>query len=683
QGQGCVWGRVIEGRGLMWGVMRVAGKLGKRVYMGLAGKIMENDPLDKLARLHLNRIVARHVIPVSIICVHDGRFTSNFWRSFQKALGTDISMSTTYHPETDVQSERTIQTLKDMLRACVIDFGKGWVKHLPLCEISYNNSYHSSIKAAPYEALYGQKCRSPSYADLKWKPMEFEIRDKVMLKVSPWKRVVRFELSRVRHTFHVSNLKKCYADEPLVMPLEGIYVDDRLQFVEEHVEIMEREIKRLKRSHIPLVKVRWNSRRGPEFTWEREDSFRKKYPHLFINRVTSSTTRLTSYASDDDEILTKQVLQDIMEEVSLTINEAKLKKIVDEMMRQRCTSGDEHQYRIDQMKNFLKRIKKHEMFSIIYEAMHGIIYKNSKKEKRVMRHSEIHKFCDETLNRVLEGLKSYNNDVKYGYIQKDLTKDEVGYLKLFEEEIEVRMKYRRQMRRYEMKIRHKNVVQFIGACIEPSKLYIVTGNFYEFALDKVVMKVADFGVARVQTQSGVMTAETGTYRWMAPEVIEHKPYDHKADVFSFEIVLWELLTGKVPYSYLTPLQAVVGVVQQNYCKRGKDRWVFLNVGGADDALGISFRHSLKCKVGSCSEIRFWTKNWGRTEGKMINLENLLNGLALETDVSDGWRWSLNHNKGFSVNHLSKMIDASILYLWCLGRIFKWNNWVSRKVNIFN
>ncbi|GJU16679.1 putative reverse transcriptase domain-containing protein [Tanacetum coccineum] len=291
----------------------------------------ENDPLDKLARLYLNMIVARHGIPVSIICDHDRRFTSNFWRSFQKALGTDLSMSTAYHPETNDQSERTIQTLKDMLRTCVIDFGKGWVKQLPLAEFSYNNSYHASIKATPYETLYGRKCRSPvcwakdrqkSYADLKRKPMEFEVRDRVMLKVSPWKGVVRFgkrgklnpryvgpfrvlakvgkvayrlelpqEFSRVHHTFHVSNLKKCYADGPLVMPLEGIHVDDKLQFVEEPVEIMEREIKRLKRSRIPLVKVRWNSRRGPEFTWEHEDSFKQKYPQLFTNRASSSTTR--------------------------------------------------------------------------------------------------------------------------------------------------------------------------------------------------------------------------------------------------------------------------------------------------------------------------------------------------------------------------------------------------------
>nr|GFA24299.1 reverse transcriptase domain-containing protein [Tanacetum cinerariifolium] len=205
----------------------------------------ENDPLDKLARLYLNRIVARHGIPVLIICDRDGRFTSNFWKSFQKALGTNICMSTAYHPETDGQSERTIQTLEDRLRTCVIDFDKGWVKHLPLAEFSYNNSYHASIKAAPYEALYGRKCRSP----------------------------------------------KCYSDEPLGMPLEGVHIDDTLQFVEEPIKIMKREIKRLKQSRIPLVKVHWNSRRGPEFTWEREDSFKKKYLHLFTYRTLSSTTR--------------------------------------------------------------------------------------------------------------------------------------------------------------------------------------------------------------------------------------------------------------------------------------------------------------------------------------------------------------------------------------------------------
>nr|GEW86876.1 putative reverse transcriptase domain-containing protein [Tanacetum cinerariifolium] len=139
--------------------------------------------------------------------------------------------------------------------------------------------------------------RQKSYADRKRKPMKFEVGDRVMLKVLAkvgdvaYKLELPQELSRVHHTFHVSNLKKRYADEPLAMPLEGVHVDDTLQFVEEHVEIMEREIKRLKRSRIPLVKVRWNSRRGPEFTWEREDSFKKKYPHLFTNQTSSSTTR--------------------------------------------------------------------------------------------------------------------------------------------------------------------------------------------------------------------------------------------------------------------------------------------------------------------------------------------------------------------------------------------------------
>ncbi|GKF44984.1 hypothetical protein Tco_0131536 [Tanacetum coccineum] len=164
--------------------------------------------------------------------------------------------------------------------------------------------------------------RQKSYANRKRKPMEYEVRDRVMLKVSPWKVVVRFgkrgklnlryvgpfkvlakvgkvayklelpqELSRVHHTFHVSNLKKCYADEPSVMPLEGIHVDYKLQFVEQSVEIMEQEIKRLKRSRIPLVKVRRNSKRGLEFTWECKDSFKQKYPQLFTNRASSSTTR--------------------------------------------------------------------------------------------------------------------------------------------------------------------------------------------------------------------------------------------------------------------------------------------------------------------------------------------------------------------------------------------------------
>nr|GEZ54241.1 hypothetical protein [Tanacetum cinerariifolium] len=252
------------------------------------------------------------------------------WKSLNKALGTRLDMSTGYHPETD-----------------------GWDKHLPLVEFSYNNSYHTSLKATPFEALYGRKCRSPicwaevgdrqltgpeiihettkkimqiksriqaardrqkSYANVRRKPLEFQVGDKVMLKVSPWKGVIRFgkreklnpryigpfkilakvrtiayrlelpeQLSRVHSTFHVSKLKKCMADEPLAIPLDEIQVDDKLNFVEEPIEIMNREVKRLKQSCILIVKVRWNSKRGPEFTWEREDQMQKKYPHLFLN----------------------------------------------------------------------------------------------------------------------------------------------------------------------------------------------------------------------------------------------------------------------------------------------------------------------------------------------------------------------------------------------------------------
>ncbi|GJW94155.1 putative reverse transcriptase domain-containing protein [Tanacetum coccineum] len=138
------------------------------------------------------------------------------------------------------------------------------------------------------------------------------------------------ELSRVHHTFHVSNLKKCYA-EPLVMPLEGIHVDDKLQFMEEPVKIIEREIKRLKRSRIPLVKVRWNSRRGPECTWEREDSFKQKYPQLFTNRASSSTTRLLWDEYSSIKLLkhrTRMLNMLNMIRAKLEVNTARLKKLV-------------------------------------------------------------------------------------------------------------------------------------------------------------------------------------------------------------------------------------------------------------------------------------------------------------------------------------------------------------------
>nr|GFC02113.1 hypothetical protein [Tanacetum cinerariifolium] len=241
--------------------------------------IRETDPMDKLARIYLKEVVTRYGIPVSIISDCDARFASNFWRSLQNALGTRLDMSTAYHPATDGQSERTIQTLEDMLRACAIDFGKGWVNHLPLVEFSYNNSYHASIKAAPIEALYGRKCRSPvcwtevGEAQILGQELIQETTEKIVqIKQRMQAAYVAYkldlpkELSRVHNTFHVSNLKKCHADEPLAVPLDGLHFDDKLHSLEEPVEIVGGEVKWLKRSRIPSVKVRWNSKRGLEFT---------------------------------------------------------------------------------------------------------------------------------------------------------------------------------------------------------------------------------------------------------------------------------------------------------------------------------------------------------------------------------------------------------------------------------
>nr|GEV44226.1 putative reverse transcriptase domain-containing protein [Tanacetum cinerariifolium] len=225
----------------------------------------KTDPLDKLARMYLKEVFMKHGIPVSIICDCDPRFSSNFWKSFQKALGTSLDMSTAYHPETDGQSKRTIQTLKDMLRVCVIYFRNRWVKHLPLVEFSYNNSYHASIKAAPFEALYGRKCRSPSCVGPRgrtfWQTGEVkpQICQTFQGVKEGWSRCYKLELpqelSIVHNTFHVSNLKKCYSDDPLVVPLEGLQVDDKLHFVKEPVEVMDHKVKQLRRSRIPIVKV--------------------------------------------------------------------------------------------------------------------------------------------------------------------------------------------------------------------------------------------------------------------------------------------------------------------------------------------------------------------------------------------------------------------------------------------
>ncbi|GJT25150.1 putative reverse transcriptase domain-containing protein [Tanacetum coccineum] len=279
----------------------------------------EDDMLEKLTRQYLKEVVSKHGVPVSIISDRDGKFTSHFWKALHKALGTSIGYGTAYHPRPMVRVRE-----HSMLEVCYVPVYSTWKrlgnKHLPLVEFSYNNSYHTSIKAAPFEALYGRKCRSPicwaevgdsqltgpeiihetterivqikshiqaardrqkSYADVRRKPLEFQVGDKVMNHC--YRLELPEKLSRVHSTFHVSKLKKCMADEPLAIPLDEIQVDDKLNFIEEPVEIMDCEVKRLKQSCIPIVKVRWNSRRGPEFTWVHEDQMQKKYPHLFTN----------------------------------------------------------------------------------------------------------------------------------------------------------------------------------------------------------------------------------------------------------------------------------------------------------------------------------------------------------------------------------------------------------------
>ncbi|GKE18932.1 putative reverse transcriptase domain-containing protein [Tanacetum coccineum] len=216
----------------------------------------------------LPRTPSGHGVPVLIILDRDSHFTSRFWRSLQEALGTNLDMSTAYHPQTNGQSERTIQMLEDMLRA-------------------YRRA----------------------------KPLEFEVGDMVLLKVSPWKGTVRFgkrgklssryigpfkilarvglvaytlelleELKGIHNTFHVSNLKKCLAEGGIVVLMDEIQLYDKLHMIEELVEVFDREVKRLKQSRIPIVEVRWNSQRGPEFTWEHEDQIKKKYPHLFTSK---------------------------------------------------------------------------------------------------------------------------------------------------------------------------------------------------------------------------------------------------------------------------------------------------------------------------------------------------------------------------------------------------------------
>nr|GEU69664.1 putative reverse transcriptase domain-containing protein [Tanacetum cinerariifolium] len=246
----------------------------------------KTDPIEKLMKLYMKEVVTRHGVPVSIISDRDSRFTSLFWKALHKDLGTRLDMKV-----------RDAQLTGPAI-------------------IHETNEKIIQIKIR----IQAARDRQKSYANLRRKPLVFQVGDIYMLKVSPWKRVVRFgkwgklnlryvgpfkviervktvayklelpqQLSQVHNTFHVSNLKKFQYDESLVISLEELSVDEKLHFVEEPVEIMDREIKKLKKSRIPIIKVRWNSKRGPEFTWEREDQFKQKYLHLFTKTAPSSS----------------------------------------------------------------------------------------------------------------------------------------------------------------------------------------------------------------------------------------------------------------------------------------------------------------------------------------------------------------------------------------------------------
>ncbi|KAL0560205.1 hypothetical protein IC582_000605 [Cucumis melo] len=306
---------------------------------------------SKWAQLYMSEIVRLHGVPVSIVSDRDARFTSKFWKGLQTAMGTRLDFSTAFHPLTDGQTERLNQVLEDMLRACALEFPGSWDSHLHLMEFAFNNSYQATIGMTPFEALYGKCCRSPvcwgevgeqrlmgpelvqstneviqkirsrmhiaqsrqkSYADVRRKDLEFEVGDKVFLKVAPMRGVLRFErrgklsprfvgpfeilerigpvayclalppsLSTVHDVFHVSMLRKYVPDPSHVVDYEPLEIDENLSYAEQPVEVLAREVKTLRNKEIPLVKVLWRNHRVEEATWEREDDMRSRYPELF------------------------------------------------------------------------------------------------------------------------------------------------------------------------------------------------------------------------------------------------------------------------------------------------------------------------------------------------------------------------------------------------------------------
>ncbi|KAE8667867.1 Detected protein of unknown function [Hibiscus syriacus] len=278
-----------------------------------------NYTLDKLARLYISEIVRLHGVPLFIISDRDPRFTSRFWKALHTALGTRLDYSTSFHPQTDGQSERVIQILEDMLRGCVIDFHGSWENFLPLAEFAYNNSYQTSIRMAPYEALYGRKCRTPicwtelrdrktlglelvretedtvrlirdrlkeafdrqkSYADQRRKDIQFEVGDQ---RVGPiaYQLELPSELSRIHDVFHVSMLRRYRPDPGHIIQVEEVELRPDLSYEEEPIQILERDERILRNRRIPMVKVQWSNRGPSEATWETLESMETQFPQLF------------------------------------------------------------------------------------------------------------------------------------------------------------------------------------------------------------------------------------------------------------------------------------------------------------------------------------------------------------------------------------------------------------------
>ncbi|GJU82611.1 putative reverse transcriptase domain-containing protein [Tanacetum coccineum] len=266
----------------------------------------ETYPMDKLARIYLKEVVMRHRIPVLIIFDRDPRFASNFYRSLQNALGTNLDISTGYHPQTDGQSERTIQKLptsKDMLR-CLCD-RQPKVEKLKSSDRRTNSTETTGRKIIQIKQRMQVACnRQKSLAELKRKPQRWKSsRDKVLEKVREvaYKLKLPEELSRVHNTFHVFNLKKCYSDDPLTVPLDGLHIDDQLHFVEEPVEIMDCEVKQLKQSRIPLVKEEEDEKEEEKEEEEEEKEESEKKGSKEESEI-GSNSKSSGYAASDNKV---------------------------------------------------------------------------------------------------------------------------------------------------------------------------------------------------------------------------------------------------------------------------------------------------------------------------------------------------------------------------------------------